>query len=136
MTNNNSLSNATVTENISEEDIAEYLGSRPDFFKRRSDLLMQLNLPHNSGQAVSLVERQVSLLRERNIEMRARLARLLDIAKDNDKLLDKTQRLVLTLLDAHTLDDLGVVFCLTTYRYLLLYPEALLVERAFRYCAP
>jgi len=108
MTNNNSLSNTTVAENISEEDITQYLSSRPDFFLGRSDLLMQLNLPHNSGQATSLVERQVSLLRERNIEMRSRLARLLDIAKDNDKLLDKTQRLVLTLLDAQTLDDLGV----------------------------
>ncbi len=109
MIKNNSLSDAPIAENISEEDVAQYLSLRPDFFQQRSDLLTQLNLPHNSGQAVSLVERQVSLLRERNIEMRSRLARLLDIAKENDKLLDKTQRLVLTLLDAQTLDDLGVV---------------------------
>jgi len=54
---------------------------------------------------VSLVERQVKLLRERNIEMRHRLSQLMDVARDNDRLFDKTRRLVLDLLDAGSLEE-------------------------------
>jgi uncharacterized protein YigA (DUF484 family) len=54
---------------------------------------------------VSLVERQMSLLRDRNIEMRHRLSQLMDVARDNDRLFDKTRRLILTLMDAASLED-------------------------------
>ena len=109
MTTINKQIDSSSTEcGLSEQQIADFLTANPNFFQRRSDILLQLELPHHSGQAISLVERQVALLRERNIDMRARLAKLLDIAKDNDKLLDKTQRLVLSLLEAESLDDLAV----------------------------
>lgn len=67
--------------------------------------MQDLRLPHESGSAISLVEKQVSLLRERNIEMRHRLSSLLDNAKDNDRLFEKTKRLVLALLESRTLAD-------------------------------
>ena len=60
----------------------------------------RLVLPHNSGNAVSLVERQVGVLRDRNKEMRARLDNMLQTAHDNDLLFEKTKRLVLNLLEA------------------------------------
>ncbi|WP_410965546.1 DUF484 family protein, partial [Salmonella sp. SAL4454] len=47
----------------------------------------------------------VRLLRERNIEMRHRLSQLMDVARENDRLFDKTRRLVLDLLDATSLED-------------------------------
>lgn len=47
----------------------------------------------------------MKLLRERNIEMRHRLSQLMDVARDNDRLFDKTRRLVLDLLDANTLEE-------------------------------
>lgn len=91
---------------LSEEQIVAYLRKHLDFFTRQKDLLAELELPHNSGKAVSLVERQVTILRERNIEMRQRLSSLLDNARDNDRLFDKTKRLVLALLECHDLGDL------------------------------
>lgn len=90
---------------VSEEQITEYLRKHPDFFVKQPGLLADLRLPHESGQAISLVERQVSILRERNMDMRHRLSKLLDNARDNDRLFDKTKRLVLALLEGQNLTD-------------------------------
>jgi uncharacterized protein YigA (DUF484 family) len=81
----------------------------PEFFIDHDELIPELRIPHQRGDTVSLVERQVKLLRERNIEMRHRLAQLMDVARDNDRLFDKTRRLVLDLLDAGSLEE--VVSC-------------------------
>lgn len=89
---------------ITEEDVAQYLRNHPGFFLKRDDLLMELELAHPSGKAVSLLERQVSLLRERNMDMRTRLSNLLDNARNNDSLFEKTKQLVLSLIEAQGID--------------------------------
>lgn len=91
---------------ISEKAVCAYLREHSDFFAKHPGLLEDINLPHESGDAISLVERQVALLRERNIDMRHRLGKLLDNARENDKLFDKTKRLVLLLLEGRSLADL------------------------------
>lgn len=88
-----------------EAGIADHLRAHPDFFARHPDVLEQLELPHQSGTAISLIERQVSVLRERNLDMRQRLNALLTTARDNDKLFEKTKRLVLALLEANQLSE-------------------------------
>ncbi|BFM18617.1 DUF484 family protein [Maricurvus nonylphenolicus] len=88
---------------VTEAQVADYLRKHPDFFVKQPGLLADLRLPHESGEAVSLIERQVSVLRERNMDMRHRLSKLLDNARDNDKLFDKTKRLVLALLEGQDL---------------------------------
>ena len=88
---------------LTATDIKEYLQQNPNFFEDYPDLLELIRLPHESGAAVSLIERQVSLLRERNLEMRQRINSLLEAAKNNDKLFEKTKRLVISLLDANDL---------------------------------
>jgi uncharacterized protein YigA (DUF484 family) len=95
--NNNALE-------ISEEEVALFLKNHPDFFLSRDELLCEIELTHPSGGAVSLLERQVSLLRERNMDMRGRLNNLLDNARNNDRLFEKTKGLVLKLLEADQLD--------------------------------
>jgi uncharacterized protein YigA (DUF484 family) len=87
------------------EAVAAYLRAHPEFFVDHDELIPELRIPHLPGGAVSLVERQVKLLRERNIEMRHRLSQLMDVARDNDRLFDKTRRLVLDLLDANSLEE-------------------------------
>jgi uncharacterized protein YigA (DUF484 family) len=69
-----------------------------------------LHVSHASGSAVSLVEKQVSVLRERNIDMRHRLNALTANARDNDKLYEQTRTLVLALLDAGDIDGLYAAF--------------------------
>lgn len=89
---------------VSEEDVALYLKNHPGFFLSRDDLLCEIELAHPSGGAVSLLERQVSLLRERNMDMRGRLNNLLDNARNNDRLFEKTKAMVLKLIEADQID--------------------------------
>src|SRR5690625_3667091 len=91
---------------LSADLVGEYLQEHRDFFVHNKHLLADLTLPHESGPAVSLVERQVSVLRERNMDMRHRLSKLLDNARENDKLFDKTKRLVLALIEGQDLGDI------------------------------
>ncbi len=91
---------------LDDETVMRYLRDHTDFFQRHPELVSELELPHESGSAVSLVERQVALLRDRNIELRKRLGTLLQAAEENDALFTKTRALTLALLDAGSLDDL------------------------------
>jgi uncharacterized protein YigA (DUF484 family) len=93
-------------EHLDEHVIAEYLAKHPDFFDRHGDTLRDLRLQHPSGRAVSLIEKQVSALRERNTELRHRLNQLLDNARQNDRLFERSKRLVLALLECDELGDL------------------------------
>ena len=89
-----------------EKVVREFLRENPDFLDKNTDILETMVLPHNSGKAISLVERQVGVMRDRNKEMRSRLDNMLQTAKDNDLLFEKTKRLVLNLLEAKTLSAL------------------------------
>ena len=89
-----------------EKVVREFLRDNPDFLDKNTDILETMVLSHNSGKAVSLVERQVGVMRDRNKEMRSRLDNMLQTAKDNDLLFEKTKRLVLNLLEAKTLSAL------------------------------
>lgn len=98
---------------LSDDLIVQYLRADPDFFQRHAQLLSELNLPHDTGQAVSLIERQVAILRERNMQMRRRMNDLLRAAKNNDELFAKTRTLTLELLNVHNWHELNEV--LATY---------------------
>ena len=85
---------------VTEDMVREYLVDNGDFLQRNPDLMDHLHINHASGSAVSLVEKQVSVLRERNIDMRRRLNSLTSNARDNDALYGQTRALVLQLLEA------------------------------------
>jgi uncharacterized protein YigA (DUF484 family) len=95
---------------LKPEQIAGYLRQHPDFFLKRPDLLTDIEVAHPTGGAVSLLERQVSVLRERNMDMRHRLNSLLDNARTNDRLFEQTKQLVLHLLEAQSLDQIVDTF--------------------------
>jgi len=72
---------------MTDSEVARYLQENPSFFQHRPELFTQLVLPDpHQGQAVSLVERQAMLLRERVRALDARLAELLRIGRENDLL--------------------------------------------------
>jgi uncharacterized protein YigA (DUF484 family) len=84
-----------------DQGVADYLSEHPDFFERHAGLLEQLRLPHRSGAAtVSLVERQVSVLQEKNRTLERRLRELVEVARDNSTLSDKIHALAIRLLRA------------------------------------
>lgn len=96
---------AVSEESFSETDIARYLASHPDFFERHLPLLRRLQIPHQSGGAtVSLVERQVSVLRQRNDELERQLAELFDVAKANNAIVDHIHALAMKFIATRGVD--------------------------------
>ncbi len=83
-----------------EEQVADYLREHPDFFLNRDDLLVSMQLPHGKGKTVSLVERRVSLLRERSITTRKKLDELVASAKRNNEIFEKSRKMILGLIAA------------------------------------
>ena len=95
---------------LNDELVRQYLQENGDFLQRNPDMLDHLHISHASGSAVSLVEKQVSILRERNIDMRHRLKTLTANARDNDRIYEHTRKLVLALLEADSVDALYTAF--------------------------
>jgi uncharacterized protein len=94
-------------ETLSEQEVADYLRANPGFFERHQPLLLRLKLPHESGPAtVSLVERQIAMLRQRNNELERQLKDLVAVAKANNTLVDNIHALAIRLLNAAGTDDL------------------------------
>ena len=92
-----------VDDNVTDEVVHSYLVSNPDFFERHGELLGSLRLPHAAGGAVSLVERQVSVLRQKDLQLERKLKELLEVARANDLLGDKIHTLAMRLLSANDL---------------------------------
>src|SRR5262245_5320329 len=94
-------------EPISDEKVANHLQTYPDFFERHAALLAKLRLPHTrtEGQTVSLIERQVDVLRERNTGLERKLKELVDVARLNEQLTDKIHRFARRLIRARSLAE-------------------------------
>jgi len=94
----------------SETQLLSLLRKNLDILKRHPELLVELEIPHQAGSASSLIERQVSVLRQNLKAAEKRLRRLMDIARDNERLAKSRHRIAVNLLGAHDLDDvIGMV---------------------------
>ncbi|MFP5406374.1 MAG: DUF484 family protein [Gammaproteobacteria bacterium] len=80
-------------------EVARYLRDHPDFFTRHVDLLAAITVPHpHSGQAISLQERQLEVLRDRYRTLEMKLADLLRMGEENDAIGDRLQKWTRQLL--------------------------------------
>jgi len=93
-----------VEPGLSEAAVHDYLRRHPDFFERHGALLGSLRLPHVTGGTVSLVERQVSVLRQKDLKLERQLKELLEAGRANDVLAAKIHQLALGLIRAGSLD--------------------------------
>lgn len=96
---------------LSPEQIADFLRNHPGFLDEHPEVFEFLKVGDARHGAVSLLERQTQVLRERNAELHNRLSRLVDIARDNDRLFEKTRLLVLHLLEASSFTELTDALC-------------------------
>ena len=74
---------------VSEKDVADYLSQHPTFFDLHPETLALVEVAHQTPGAVSLIERQVAVLRQQNKQLRGRIKDLAEIARDNDALIGK-----------------------------------------------
>jgi uncharacterized protein len=80
-------------QGITETDIANYLANTPGFFERHAELLgsVQLTSPHGH-RAVSLQERQMEMLREKNRGLEGKIIEMIRYGQDNVGIADRLHR--------------------------------------------
>jgi uncharacterized protein YigA (DUF484 family) len=61
-------------------------------------------MPHDKGPVASLATYQLQSLREKNAELERRLAELIAIAAENEKLMERVHALTVALLRANTIE--------------------------------
>lgn len=93
---------------ISARDVEQYLREHPDFFNEHLDLLEQMQIPHPSGNAISLIAKQLELFRGKHHELENQLTALIEIARENDTSFTRLHQLTLALLEANTLEQVVV----------------------------
>jgi uncharacterized protein YigA (DUF484 family) len=103
------MNQAAATEGVTaikEEDVIHYLRNHSDFFLNNGALLAELTLPHpQSGAAVSLIERQIIILREENSRTAQQLKSLHHTAQNNEHLLKRLQHLIVLLIQSDSLEQ-------------------------------
>jgi uncharacterized protein YigA (DUF484 family) len=86
------------------EEVAQYLQNNPQFFEEHVETLVQINLPHpHGGRTISLSERQLVALREKNKELEKKLREMIAFAQDNEALQHKVHEFVVALFAARDL---------------------------------
>ena len=90
---------------LNSAQVEAYLQQHPEFFHEHLELLEKISIPHPSGEAVSLISKQLELFRSRHHEMETQLNGLIEIARDNDNSANKMHELTLAVLEADTLEN-------------------------------
>ncbi|MGH8141158.1 MAG: DUF484 family protein [Steroidobacteraceae bacterium] len=91
-------------ESVDDEAVARYLQQNSDFFERHPQLLARLRLRHpRNGSTISLIERQVEVLREKHQMQENKLAEFVGVARANNILAEKIHRFTRRLLRTTTL---------------------------------
>lgn len=109
MISSNSAQEKTVAEQDADHDVVEYLRHHADFFERHHELLAELRIPHQAKGAVSLIERQITALRDQNRQLRRQLHDLVDIAHENDALHERMHRLIVDVLHVSSVEEMREV---------------------------
>lgn len=90
---------------ITEADVRAYLALNPAFFETNSDILVGISVPHRSGGLVSLVEKQIEVLREENNRLKQQIDNMITNAKQNELMYKRINALVMRLTLADDVQD-------------------------------
>ncbi len=90
---------------VDEARVIQYLRDNPEVLLKYPDIFSELAIPHQTGAATSLVERQLKLLREENQSLKAKIEELVGIARENEELNQRFHRLALELMNTDQLHD-------------------------------
>lgn len=91
---------------LNSEDVAQYLYEHPEFFEEYAALLAEIQVPGPHGdKAISISERQIFALRDKNRFLQNKLSELIRFGEENDAIAVKMHRLVVALLTFTCLND-------------------------------
>ena len=106
---------------MTSEEIAQYLQDHPQFFEEHAELMSHMVIPHpHGGRTISITERQMLSLRDKNKQLEVKMNELLQFGEENDSISEKMHRLgvamiaaasfqsVLHTLNFHLRDDFSI----------------------------
>ena len=89
-----------------EELVAEWLRATPGFFERYAELFNEIRIKHpHEDRAISLQERQMTVLRTQNQELNRRLSEMLHFGSRNDKTQQSLVAWLLQLMKANNQEE-------------------------------
>jgi len=91
---------------LTDDAVLRFLTINPEFFVNNQDLLPRLRIPHESGKAVSLIEKQVSVLRSKCGTLENSLRDLISVARENEDLHQRLHILLQDIVSAPTLEEI------------------------------
>lgn len=103
--NNEEISTEREQQLATDLELISLIRENPDILQRYPELLTILEVSHQSGTAISLIEKQVAVLRQQIQTQENRLCELMNVARDNERLAKSRHSLAINLLAAHDLDD-------------------------------
>jgi len=106
---------------MKSDEVARYLQDNPQFFEEHAELVSHMVIPHpHGGRTISITERQMLSLRDKNRQLESKMSELLQFGEENDSISEKMHRLgvamvaaanfqaVLHTLNFHLRDDFAV----------------------------
>ncbi|MCF6262343.1 MAG: DUF484 family protein [Xanthomonadales bacterium] len=91
---------------IDEKSVINWLEENPDIFQQHPQLLEIIELRHsNNSNTSSLIERQVSRLRVKNLDIARKIHQMTQNALENEDLMGKLHSLSLALGETESLGD-------------------------------
>ncbi len=99
------MAEMNVKTGVDAMEIAAWLREHPTFLKDFPDLAMALQVPREHGPAASLAGYQLEVLRQKNAELKDKLAELITIGGENEQLVVRVHSLTLALMRADTLAE-------------------------------
>ena len=88
---------------MKSEEVAQYLQSNPQFFEEHAELVSHMVIPHpHGGRTISITERQMLSLRDKNRLLEGKLSELLQFGEENDGISEKMHRLGVAMVAAAT----------------------------------
>ena len=94
---------------MKSEEIAKYLQDNPQFFEEHADLVARIVIPHpHGGRTISITERQMLSLRDKNKLLEAKMDELLQFGEENDTIAASSFQSVLHTLNFHLRDDFSI----------------------------
>ena len=91
---------------LAKEDVSDYLILNPDFLIENPQVLDSIKIVHDSGVAVSLIQKQVEILRSNYNSTTNNIMNILEVAKTNEKIFSLTKKLILALINSSKKEDI------------------------------
>ena len=102
-------SNAETKKPISKADVAEFLENNPNVFQQHPELLELISLSDNRGTA-SLLERQVSMMKDRLSVQKSQQSEFIQVARENEQISDSFTHVICQMIAFTNLSQFATEF--------------------------